>query len=300
MIDAFKSKFSKVWYQVTHFLGRVSGRFYFEDFVRVYPNGRRFNRFGIAREATEIDIRNYLNHRKFYAFASQFAAGRSVLDVGCGSGYSSELFDAAGARRITGIDVSRAAIRFAKRHYGRLADFAVQNVLTLDAGRYDLVVCSEVLEHVKEYGKERQALSAIIKATAPNGILIVATPNTELLSGHGFSFAEISRLFEGVDCLIFENAFEGEGYETRRAAGMHGTVITQDINFSEAVLPPDPKTKIGDNPGRIDWKGLQIDTTLLHNTHSWIVVALPHRHVQQAASDRESHHYRSITQPPAS
>ncbi len=87
----------RVLVRLKHLYGRISRKYYCEDFVRVYPNGICINRRGRQRSAKPGDINNFLNHQKFYAFAAQFACGATVADIGCGSGYGCALLKNTGA-----------------------------------------------------------------------------------------------------------------------------------------------------------------------------------------------------------
>jgi 2-polyprenyl-3-methyl-5-hydroxy-6-metoxy-1,4-benzoquinol methylase len=273
---------------VTHQIGRASGRHYFEDFVRVYPDGRTYSRLGLRRRSNGIELNNFLNHRKVYGFASQFVGGRRVADVGCGSGYGCMVLAEGGASKVYGCDVSRHALRYAHNRYGDCAEFSRQSISSLAGypeGLADVVVCSEVLEHIREYGLEAQALDELRRITAPGGLLIVATPNAELLGHHGFSFDEITRLFErSFKCFcVFENALvpfepaERAAWEKRRARGAIGVIVSERINLSESSLREDTRAclKRGIEPGNFRFAGRNVDTRLLHNTHSWIVLATP-------------------------
>ena len=270
---------------LTHLIGRMSGRFYFEDYVRVYPDHIVLNCFGVRRQATTNDINNYLNHRKFYEFVGQFVKDRDVADVGCGSGYGCEILKQSGARVVYGCDISRHAIRFARKKYGDLAEFCEQGITDLHSyndNYFDVTISSEVLEHIKEYQMEEKAIKELKRITHTGGLIVVGTPNSEMLEEHGFSFDEINSLFAGnfEEYCIFENAlmpFEDKRlqWEKRLSEGKIGIIVTESINFSETVLPENvcPEKKVGLTPGQLNFAGLEIDTTLLHNTHSWIIVA---------------------------
>jgi len=76
----------------------------------------------------------------------------SVLDVGCGEGHLARvLLDRFPGVAYTGLDPSSAAIEAAKARCPA-ASFRVAGVEALDAdpARYELVVCSEVLEHLSD------------------------------------------------------------------------------------------------------------------------------------------------------
>jgi SAM-dependent methyltransferase len=274
---------------VTHLVGRLTRRYYFEDYVRVYPNGLAYNRLGLKRRARPADLKNFANHMRFYRFATQFAPGQLVVDVGCGSGYGCKLFRDAGATEVHGADVSRHALRFARNHYGQDASFTRQSITDLDDypdNFGDLVVSSEVLEHIKEYGLAGRALDELRRVTKPDGLLIVATPNSELLGEHGFSWAELSALMDErfEDYCIFENAlvpFEADArraWQERLSSGRTGIVVSERINLDETVHPDGaaPELKRGQPPGEFDFGNRRIDTGLLHNTHSWVALAAPH------------------------
>jgi 2-polyprenyl-3-methyl-5-hydroxy-6-metoxy-1,4-benzoquinol methylase len=56
-------------------------------------------------------------HLERYRYAEQFVAGKDVLDVACGTGYGSAILARAGARSVTGLDVSPEAVQFADQNY---------------------------------------------------------------------------------------------------------------------------------------------------------------------------------------
>jgi SAM-dependent methyltransferase len=92
----------------------------------------------------------YRDHLGRYLFAGHFVAGRSVVDLCCGNGYGSNLLMAAGAVRVTGIDISDDAIAEAERNYPG-PEFEVGAVdQPLDLPHVDVAVCFEGIEHVSD------------------------------------------------------------------------------------------------------------------------------------------------------
>jgi 2-polyprenyl-3-methyl-5-hydroxy-6-metoxy-1,4-benzoquinol methylase len=270
---------------LTHFIGKASGRYFFEDFIRVYPDRVVYNRFGLKRKITEDDVNNYLNHLKVYQFAAQFVEGKIVADIGCGSGYGCEILARHGAKKVFGCDISTHAIQFARQSYGAVAQFSKQGITDLrdySDSAFDVTINSEVLEHIKEYGLEGKAIKELKRVTRRGGIVMVGTPNSELLGDHGFSFDEIHALFaSNFDTFtIFENALVPRGpqrqnWEERRRQGRTGVIVSELINLKETVLPENTvaELKIGLEPGSYRFSDIEINTTLLHNTHSWLVIA---------------------------
>lgn len=276
----------KTYNAISHTLARIFKKYYWEDFVRVYPDGIHINRYGRQNQPTQSDLRNFLNHQKFYRFAAQFAHEAVVADIGCGSGYGCDILQKYGAVHVHGADASARAIKFARNHFNKTIYFTVQGITNLNLYQndsFDLTVCSEVLEHIKEYGKEELAIQELKRITRPGGIIVIGTPNSELLGDHGFYYEEIEVLLKKHFTLfcIFENALipfntAKELWESRLAESRTGVIVTEAINLAETVIPNNsiPQLKKGIAAGNYLLGSLNIDTTLLHNTHSWAIVAI--------------------------
>jgi 2-polyprenyl-6-hydroxyphenyl methylase/3-demethylubiquinone-9 3-methyltransferase len=102
-----------------------------------------------------------------------------VLDVGCGGGLASEALAKRGAN-VTAIDASPEMLRVAQLHAAEsqvdinyrqtTADVLAQT----DAGRFDVVTCFEMIEHVPDPTSTLHALAQLVR---PGGHLIVSTIN---------------------------------------------------------------------------------------------------------------------------
>lgn len=104
--------------------------------------------------------------------------GLSVLDIGCGGGLLSEALHEDGAS-VSGVDVSAASIREAQRHArGRqlAIDYRIADATALPFpnASFDLIVASEVLEHVANVDA---VLDEVARALKPGGIFAFDTPN---------------------------------------------------------------------------------------------------------------------------
>ncbi len=106
-------------------------------------------------------------------------AGKDVLDVGCGGGILTESMATAGAN-VTGIDLSGKALGVAQLHRlesGVVVEYRLIAAEALAAeapGRYDVVTCMELLEHVPDPAAIVAACAALAK---PGGIVVFATLN---------------------------------------------------------------------------------------------------------------------------
>lgn len=103
-----------------------------------------------------------------------------MLDYGCAHGhYSIPLAKIFPHGHFQGLDVShravKAATKWAKRDGVDNAFYAVgtEEALAEHAGRYDVILAGEVLEHVRDAGRLLEALKACLK---PGGLLLITTP----------------------------------------------------------------------------------------------------------------------------
>lgn len=103
--------------------------------------------------------------------------GKRVLDVGCGGGILAESMAARGAE-VTGIDLADKPLKVAQLHLlesGMAVDYRLVAPEALAAempGRFDIVTCMELLEHVPEPARTVEACAALAK---PQGQVFFST-----------------------------------------------------------------------------------------------------------------------------
>ncbi|MES2270049.1 MAG: bifunctional 2-polyprenyl-6-hydroxyphenol methylase/3-demethylubiquinol 3-O-methyltransferase UbiG [Pseudomonadota bacterium] len=108
-------------------------------------------------------------------------AGKRALDVGCGAGLLCEPLARMGAQ-VTGIDAAHENIAAAQTHaagQGLTIDYRAVGVEALGETGFDLVTSMEVIEHVTD---PALFLRGLADALAPDGLLILSTPNRTPLS----------------------------------------------------------------------------------------------------------------------
>jgi len=106
----------------------------------------------------------------------------AILKIGCLGGPLLQLLRAAGYTDITGIDVSTAAIELAQARGVPAVTVIDGAALAFGSGRFDLVIASDVLEHIEN---EFQALQEWVRVLRPGGqLLVFVSANAYLWSRH--------------------------------------------------------------------------------------------------------------------
>jgi 2-polyprenyl-3-methyl-5-hydroxy-6-metoxy-1,4-benzoquinol methylase len=118
-----------------------------------------------------------LNERRHRAHAKLLAAvgtGKRVLDVGCSSGYLAQPLSERG-NTIVGIELDPAAAREAERFCDRVLVGDVETMdLAFEPGSFDVVLCGDVVEHLRDPVAALGRLRPLLK---PGGRLVLSTPN---------------------------------------------------------------------------------------------------------------------------
>lgn len=112
------------------------------------------------------------------AFLSrEVGTGRDVIELGCRDGSLLAHFMA--GNRVTGCDIDRAALRSCAEKHGIPTHLVNLNEsLPFEAASYDVVVLSEVLEHLPY---PALTLAEIARILRPGGRLVGSVPNGERL-----------------------------------------------------------------------------------------------------------------------
>ncbi len=145
---------------------RLSHTWWDEDgFLNLLKTGFNPARFGYMRRVLSEELR---------LDPSQHA----ILDVGCGGGLLAEEFAGLGCK-ITGVDPSAESVSVARTHaaqQGLQIEYrrASGEALPFDEGKFRVVYCCDVLEHVDDVG---QTIGEIARVLEPGGVFLYDTIN---------------------------------------------------------------------------------------------------------------------------
>jgi ubiquinone/menaquinone biosynthesis C-methylase UbiE len=151
----------------------VSSRTFEYDGERLLPEKRRLKNL-VAEDLAK------------FRFASPYAAGKFVLDTGCGAGQGTAYLAREGARRVVGVDISIEAVTYARDRYVEKGPGHNLAFMQMDAARlafcdqtFEMVTSIELIEHLREPERYVGEIRRLLK---DGGILILSTPNKRINS----------------------------------------------------------------------------------------------------------------------
>lgn len=179
---------------------------------------------------------------------SRIPPGSTVLDVGTGSGALARQLSKSTDFVIDGITYNEDEAQLARQHYRRLVVMDLERQPlheSFEAARYDVIVCADVLEHLRNAQEVLRALSALLK---PGGVVLVSLPNvTHLGVILGLMAGRFVRTFEGLldsthvhfmDRIALGNLVQGAGLMvTHEDAVRRNLVQTEFVRLNLQTLP---------------------------------------------------------------
>jgi SAM-dependent methyltransferase len=136
--------------------------------------------------------------------------GKRVLDFGCGDGKFSSLLLECKPSFLAGVDISEAAVAFAKAHIPQGEFIAVAKPpLPFESGSFEALFCLDVIEHIPD-DEAAPWKKELLRVLRQGGKLIITVPSkTKNLDAKHFRHytpGELRELFEA-ECGEF--AFQG-------------------------------------------------------------------------------------------
>jgi SAM-dependent methyltransferase len=149
----------------------------------------------------------------------------TILDIGCGDGTLGEALKRRAPCVVTGVTASEAETARARTVLDKAVVANLDHDDLSSLGQFDVIVCSHVLEHLRDPGKTLAGLRANL---APGGLLIVALPNPllwrqrlEFMAGR-FRYTQGGGIMDDTHLRFFDwttarQLVEGAGFTVREA-----------------------------------------------------------------------------------
>jgi 2-polyprenyl-3-methyl-5-hydroxy-6-metoxy-1,4-benzoquinol methylase len=149
-----------------------------------------------------------------------FAQARSLLEVGCGTGFVlSGINDARSGLMLVGSDLHPAGLAFAQR---RVPDAELYQMdarhIPFDS-EFDVVLALDVIEHIQE---DEAVLTEIFKAVKPGGGAIVSVPQHPRLWSANDDFSQHKRRYTRGE---LKSKLRNAGFEVRQVTSFVTTLL---------------------------------------------------------------------------
>jgi 2-polyprenyl-3-methyl-5-hydroxy-6-metoxy-1,4-benzoquinol methylase len=142
--------------------------------------------------------------RVFVELVKKLDGVQSICDLGCGNGHISGRLAALGYH-VTGVDASASGIQIAQRAYPAVEFVHALVDRELKVGQFDLVISSDVIEHLY---RPSDLLEAAVTQLKPGGQILLGTPyhgylKNLVLAAAGKMDAHYSALHDGGHIKFF-------------------------------------------------------------------------------------------------
>ena len=134
-------------------------------------------------EETEFDQFTGFHKECLRLVGEKYIKGKSVLDIGSGFGWFERSCLKMRVKKVVGLDISRKSINIARKTGNKKSEFITGSAinLPLGSGKFDIVVCWEVLEHIPE-NTEGKMFQEIFRVLKPGGYFFLSTQHRNFFS----------------------------------------------------------------------------------------------------------------------
>ena len=148
-----------------------------EIYDRFYGDSEELDHYYNVQKYADI------RRKEFYRIIAEYTAvrvslnGVDILDVGCGTGHLlTAITERSKPASLSGCDFSPVAMGVATKMFPR-ASFFTHNIYDALPGAYDVIFCTEVLEHLE---RPYVALANLMNSLRPGGAAVLTVPNGRL------------------------------------------------------------------------------------------------------------------------
>ncbi len=191
-------------------------RRYWEERHRAHPDITAVGFLGLSPRFSELQYRSCMGQleRALRQYGLNDLSGRSVLDVGSGSGIWLDFWRRHGAEQVAGLDFAQTSVDRLKQKFPDVsitqADLSVSPLPLPQDRRFDLISAFQVLLHIVDPEGFRRAVANLGQHCAPGGWLIISDA---FVQGQGYVPAGRYLQHNTVRTLAdFREALEASGF----------------------------------------------------------------------------------------
>ena len=174
-----------------------------ESYNQLWGNEQNLKEF---REEAD-GIRDILTREIVDVIEDKVKANMDIVDIGCGAGdLLAEIISRVPGVNIHGLDFSSKAIEAAKRKFlnGAFKQFVIEKQLPYEDSLFDIVMCTDVLEHL-EY--PRFVINELLRICKSGGYIFIVVPDGDVdqFLGHYWFWNQesLEQLFQEHEVEIF-------------------------------------------------------------------------------------------------
>lgn len=144
----------------------------------------RFSKYGLSLKGAGNEGISEEENEKIYAEAAKVFTDLcrkedidfhnvSVLEIGCGTGFYTQLLHDLGVKSYTGVDITDVLFPKLRKKFPRFK--FIKKDVTSDKleGKYDLIIMIDVIEHIVKESKLSFAMENVKNCLSHNGVFIV-------------------------------------------------------------------------------------------------------------------------------
>lgn len=161
--------------------------------------------------------------------------GKTILDVGCGTGLLCYEIAKRGAKKVVGIDFAKGAIEVASRTYEHPRLKYLCEDIKKHRGRYDIIVSLGTLEHMDNPFSMLKLLKE--RHLGPGGSLVVTCPNW--INPRGYMLQTLWHLFRARITLAdihYLTPIEFENWSKKLGMSLHWRTFDYDWAHGERLI----------------------------------------------------------------
>ena len=198
-------------------------------------------------------------YARYLAKAKRRARGRSLLEIGCGSGFMLEEALAQGYQTVRGVEPSHKAIAAAQPS---VRDRIVPGIMEpglFEDGEFDTACMFQVFDHLPEPGAILEQVRAVL---SPSGVLLCFNHNVQSLSAR--MLGARSPIIDIEHCYLYspttmKRLMQRHGFEVVEAGGATNTLsvrhflhlLPSPAKLKRGLLAASDTTRVGRLPLRI-------------------------------------------------